>query len=302
MHENQGADSVIEDGKKRFIDIDLPGTPGTIMNAEFANAVMEEMRNILIYAGMTFEGTAAADRAAGWVQLKTAIFESAAIDSAALANYAITKIKLASNSVDNDKIENVDLAKAYGELTLLYYGSVDYQRELTLNDEELVFETYFNGQQRQVTMDGYGLWARNYGTLDTRDTLYRAEGITNNNIANSPAMRMSTFELAISGWDVTGTIFTGELLGLPKGTKIMDAYFTAEDTGNNGDLTPNGLSTYDGPFTRINAGNDTTAYPLMSDSTFSYTKEEPNMYVRVSVTKSVLSPVYSSRKLYVMHG
>jgi hypothetical protein len=96
MHRTEGDGYVLESGYRRFVDQDLPYEPGTVLPSEWANAVQEELVNLIESAGLTLETSAANDRTSGWTQLKEAIFESAAIDTAALADGAVTDDKMAS--------------------------------------------------------------------------------------------------------------------------------------------------------------------------------------------------------------
>jgi len=62
------------------------------MAAEWPNAVQEEIINAIVAAGLTPATDSAADRAAGWDQLKTAIFDSAAILDAGIGSLDLSKV------------------------------------------------------------------------------------------------------------------------------------------------------------------------------------------------------------------
>lgn len=73
MHRTEGVDYTTEEGKRRYIDPNLPSVRGTILNAESMNALQEEICNVIEKAGLTLNATAAADRTDGWDQLWAAI-------------------------------------------------------------------------------------------------------------------------------------------------------------------------------------------------------------------------------------
>ena len=91
-------------GDKRFnVNQDLgaePPEPGTRDTAEDTNAMQEELCNAIVRGGLEVigdddpENAAALDELAGWDQLATAIFDSEAIDTEAIADEAITSTKL----------------------------------------------------------------------------------------------------------------------------------------------------------------------------------------------------------------
>jgi len=91
MHRTEGDAFVIEGGKRRFKDQDLPTYPGTVDTAEYNNAVQEEICNIIETLGGTVEPDAATDRANGWHQLYTLLLQSAKIDDAALKDFNLAK-------------------------------------------------------------------------------------------------------------------------------------------------------------------------------------------------------------------
>lgn len=113
MHRVDSTGYVTESGKRLFINRNLPSVPGTTVGAEWKNAVQEEIAQLIEYAGLTLSASAAADKTAGWDQLKTAIFESAAIDTAAIKNDAITNAKI--DGVSLSKLEDgiTDITKVY---------------------------------------------------------------------------------------------------------------------------------------------------------------------------------------------
>jgi len=128
-----------EDGKRRFIDQAEPGTPGTILGAQWMNAVQEEIAGVVVRAGLTLAATPAADRTAGWFQLHTAIFASKAIDTAALADGAVTDDKLAADAVTDDKLATgQDLSKFnHGVLSMTVAASgATTQRKLSIERNE----------------------------------------------------------------------------------------------------------------------------------------------------------------------
>lgn len=83
MHRTEGVDYTTEEGKRRYIDPNLPSVRGTVLNAESMNALQEEICNVIEKAGLTLNTTAALDRADGWDQLWEAITNSGIIGEAA---------------------------------------------------------------------------------------------------------------------------------------------------------------------------------------------------------------------------
>ena len=82
---------------------------GTRLPAEAMNAIQEELCNLLEAVGIAPNTTAAADKAAGWNQLYTAIFNSQKLTAAALAANAITTAKIANSVITGEKIDSAAL-------------------------------------------------------------------------------------------------------------------------------------------------------------------------------------------------
>jgi hypothetical protein len=91
-HRTEGAGYVLESGKRRFIDQNLPGTPGTVDPAESSNMFQEEICNVIELQGGTVAASAAADRAAGWRQLNDTIFENGNITESALNPETVSRL------------------------------------------------------------------------------------------------------------------------------------------------------------------------------------------------------------------
>ena len=100
MHRTTGAGYEIIGDKRFNVNQDLGAEePGTRDMAEDTNAMQEELCNAIVRGGLEVigdddpENAAALDEAAGWDQLATAIFDSEAIDTEAIADGAITPAK-----------------------------------------------------------------------------------------------------------------------------------------------------------------------------------------------------------------
>lgn len=119
MHRTEGVDYTTEEGKRRYIDPNLPSVRGTVLNAESMNALQEEICNVVEKAGLTLNATAAADRAAEWDQLWEAITSSGIIGTQALSASAVTTPKLADGAVTGPK------AVSSTNQTALYAGGYD---------------------------------------------------------------------------------------------------------------------------------------------------------------------------------
>lgn len=91
-HRVEADGAVLEGGKSRFANQNLPGTPGTVDPAESSNMFQEEICNIVEMTGGTIAASAAADRAAGWHQCYDAIFEGGNIGYNAISTDLKTRI------------------------------------------------------------------------------------------------------------------------------------------------------------------------------------------------------------------
>lgn len=84
MHRTEGDGYVLESGKRRFIDQNLPSVPGTVDTGEYNNAVQEELCNLIELSGGTIATGASSDRSAGWHQVYDQIFEGGHITDLAI--------------------------------------------------------------------------------------------------------------------------------------------------------------------------------------------------------------------------
>ncbi len=75
MHRTTADGHVIENGKRRFENQDLPLKPGTADTAGYNNAVQEELCNIVELTGGTLATDENTDRNGGWRQVYDAIFK-----------------------------------------------------------------------------------------------------------------------------------------------------------------------------------------------------------------------------------
>lgn len=76
MHRTQGEDYIEEGGLRRYRPATPPSIPATRYPAESANAVQEEICNVIEKSGIAVAADAAEDRADGWEQLYNAIFKA----------------------------------------------------------------------------------------------------------------------------------------------------------------------------------------------------------------------------------
>lgn len=128
MHRNDGPNFTTIGGLRFFEDINAPGTVGTTMISDFANAVQEEIAGVIEGVGLALNPSGTADTSAGWGQLYRAIFETSAINTSALSDSAVTAAKLDSGAVITDKILNgavtnvkiadYDLSKGFGQIAV----------------------------------------------------------------------------------------------------------------------------------------------------------------------------------------
>jgi hypothetical protein len=118
MHRTDAPDYIVEDGKRRWADQQAGVHPGTVDGAEYNNAVQEELANLIELVGNTLNASSVADRAAGWRQVYDAIFQSSHMNTAGLANDAVTTPKIVNGAVTDAKIAALDLAKAFGAIDI----------------------------------------------------------------------------------------------------------------------------------------------------------------------------------------
>ena len=121
MHRNEGANMNLEGAIPRFIDRNLPGQPGSTAMAEWANAITDELINVLEEAGITYNSTAAEDRAQGWVQLRNAIFRSNKLGAPAIEGGSLTYFHLSTDTLYNQDLLPLfvrQLSPGNGELVL----------------------------------------------------------------------------------------------------------------------------------------------------------------------------------------
>lgn len=107
-------------GERRFINRSMPAEEGTIDGAYWNNAVQEEIVTVIEHAGLTLRASGAADQTAGWDQLKTAIFDSAAITGAAITNASIGLAKLTSGTSPDLVDSSMNIVNGAGTINTGY--------------------------------------------------------------------------------------------------------------------------------------------------------------------------------------
>ena len=120
--------------------------PGSVMFAEFANAVQQEIINVLAQAAIAPEATAGADRTAGWGQMAQAIFNSASIGLPAIATSAKTKYQLFP--VINASMNNGDV--------LVTVSNLEEGKRYRIGMHMPVFDTSSSWTSRLDLEDGAG--------------------------------------------------------------------------------------------------------------------------------------------------
>lgn len=198
MHRNEGANMNLEDGTTyRFQDQDLPGTAGSTAAAEWGNALTDEIANVISYAGLSLVATATEDRTAGWVQLKTAIFLSAAMTSAGLAASAVTTTKIADGAVTSAQL-------GYGAVTStkLGAGSVTEaaigNREVTANKIAENGVTNVNIGDNAVAEDQLAdgaVTSDKLGTNAVTNAKLADSSVNTAKLANNSVTRVKTLEM-----------------------------------------------------------------------------------------------------------
>lgn len=205
MHRTEGADYVLESGKRRFTDQNLPSEPGTVDTAEFNNAVQEEIAYIIEQYGGDCDITAAADRAAGWHALHDTIFSDGNITTDAIDNISVAKLSIGTLSIVSGTntweqaaaglIYRQDINPALYAITTVTYegiytrtvdGYVDEQIKLTVDGINCLLDD----------AAGSPLFETTYGP---RGIQY-AEGPGNVSAFESAHVRKAVFDLASAVW------------------------------------------------------------------------------------------------------
>lgn len=158
MHRTEGSGYILEGGLRRFTET----PPGSSVPAEWMNAVQEEIANVLVAANVTIKATAALDRSANWDQMAEAIFSSEAIDTAALADDAVT----------DDKISDCDVSKltydaAFGGADLEHIsGGVTYNLTIKANNLALTRSEGVLEDSVVLTTNGIEITHLDSGSVD----------------------------------------------------------------------------------------------------------------------------------------
>ena len=290
MHFNEGSGMIDNAGTPEFIDKNLPGTPGATILAEFMNAVTFEIENVVKAAGLTFSPDAVTDRANGWAQLKQAIFESATLNTAALADGAIT----------DPKVTSINLSKLYGTLTLTGSpgGSVILQMALDEGRVKLNVD-YGDGRTAETVTTSLGVDVTSNTTPGVSLTV---DGLRNIGVANSPPLKMTVIDLSNNAdWTFLAgpsdlSSYNGIATGVPKTKKIHNMVFSIED------LSKDGTGDYDGPVISFNNGSTTVVdgkdkYLCEASSRSTST----DWHITVIVEALLNTVNYATRKLYIVH-
>jgi hypothetical protein len=241
MHRIDYDGYVEEGGLRRFIDEVIPGTPGTILGAEWMNAVQEEILGCLTAAGITPRNSSVTDRAGGWGQLATALFSSRKLGEAALEADCITTDKLRDLAVTDDKIFGLDLAKVSGEISTATTPSAGVL-------DQWVERTDYVARDRITVATGHDLAIRDALSSASRYCQDYLPGVAGYNkaVRMSPAglsymedpdntggpvftaaYKMVDISLGVTGW-VDSTVFAGAkakeiTTRIPKSRSIFSA-------------------------------------------------------------------------------
>jgi len=127
MHETQAENYVTVAGKRVHITENLPGVIGTLDDENDRNKIERELINLAEACGVTIELTAAADKAAGYVDLIKAILNNKALNTAAIALDAVTDNELNSAALNQALIDILALQAALdtGSINVKLVGDVD---------------------------------------------------------------------------------------------------------------------------------------------------------------------------------
>ena len=216
MHRTEGIDYTTEDGKRRYIDPNLPAVRGTVLNAESMNSIQEEICNVIEKAGLTLNASAALDRTDGWDQLWAAITSRGIIGTAALANLGVTREKLAAGAVDGTK------ASSATAQTILFSG--EYQN----GDPGVARAGYTTGTSSKKTgLAGVGMPHTTGNTLPRPSTIVNGSTKYSGKYYNQGILISSNHNVYIMSSEIDGTyvnddveIFIGT--GVHNGTTIGD--------------------------------------------------------------------------------
>lgn len=194
MHRTEGDGYVTESGFRRFVDQNLPSTPGTVHPAEWDNAVQEELCYLITAAGLTVAPTAIADRSAGWHQLYDAIFDSEALDTGAIADGAIT----------NDKVTSCGFSKLIYNLG---EGGVDVSRsaagevfQLEMEPAQLLFTRTNGATEEKFSLTGQLI----NGIQRVSGTIDKTAGVSFSGFSASDWVTYSTIGSEVSAKPING--------------------------------------------------------------------------------------------------
>jgi len=276
-----------ESGARRFIDQSNPGVPGTVMGAQFFNAVQEEMIAIVLFAGLTPSASASADRSAGWHQVRDAIFSSGKIDTPALADGAVENAKIADGAVGASKISSVDLSTAVGALTI-YDATTDPTLATTWTEsptrgsrssitiatgstQDIIQDTTTGRQTHRHYKGGSGGF--NLATQVVPEGIQYFEDAFNAGSTYTVPLKQATVEVALTGWteEAPGQWIKTVTTNIPKTRRIWDAKGMGK--------TPHSVQ-YDGDHYKVVMLND---FPTRPFSAITFNRYSTSAYWEISV-------------------
>lgn len=302
MHRTEGDGYVTESGFRRFVDQNLPSTPGTVHPAEWDNAVQEELCYLITAAGLTVAPTAIADRSAGWHQLYDAIFDSEAIDTGALADDAVINAKIGDCGlskliyVHSDGGVDIDYPSGGNTYNLslspiafeLKYTSGSYLTSNIHAASQFALIQKLSGvtiKSASVTLDD-GLYSANTpgGVVQDSATLgYNGLTFVDSGTPAGETMRFRVLDLDGASWSGTGPYSATIATGLDSST---DAPLTAMLR-----------------YRTVSTGNVTIASSLGSNQyKVIFIVNGASWDVQVTVNENITTAVYNQRKLVVWYG
>jgi len=252
MHFTQGArlDTIAPYGTiDQHVNQNLPTVGGSTVSAEFLNALMFEIANVIEFVGMTVEANSATDRTNGFAQLVEAIFESEFIDTGALADEAVTSAKIYDVSLDKISNGKTDLTYVSGTITYQFDLDVDasvfllgftetdsatgIEYQADLRSTRTLFEKYDTSVLVGYSqLDNEQLLIRDYSALsaETGRAKLATDGLFFLNSGKSIKHYVGATGLTFALDGIRGDYYLTVVTSIPGTVRVLMAQFTYTDT------------------------------------------------------------------------
>lgn len=299
MHRTEGDGYVLESGLRRFVDQNLPTTPGTVHPAEWDNAVQEELCYLITAAGITVASTALADRSAGWHQLYDAIFDSEALDTGAIADDAVTNVKIASCG-----LSKLIYVHADGGVDISYVsGGATYNLSLSPLEFDLAYTSGVSNISNIQVPGQFAIVQKLSGVVTRSASVTYDTGFGHVNDTNNDSVTLNSDGLGFEDNGVpSGETLRFRVLNLDGATWAgTGPYYTTISTGLSSSLDSPLTATL--RYRTISTGNVTIASSLGNTSYKTlFIVNGAGWDVQVTVNENITTATYNQRKLTVWYG